>query len=77
MLFLGFAAIFLLGEVLALADPAGMQMANDADPFGTPPGWQVHAAWFGIIAALFMAGGWLIFGGRPRRNTPTHPRHHG
>jgi tryptophan-rich sensory protein len=77
MLFLGFAAIFLLGEILALADPVGVQMSNDADPFGTPPGWRVHAVWFGVIAALSAAGGWLIFGGRPKRNTPTHPRHHG
>jgi hypothetical protein len=77
MLLLGFAAILLLGEVLALADPAGTQAANDADPFGTPPGWRVHAAWLGVIAALSAAGGWLLFGGRPKRNTPTHQRNRG
>lgn len=77
MLFLGFAAMFLLGEILALADPVGTQMANDADPFGTPPGWREHAMWLGIISALAAAGWWLIFGGRHGRNTPTHPRHHG
>lgn len=77
MLFLGFAAILLLGEILALADPAGTQLANDADPFGTPPGWRTHATWFGIIAALAAAGGWLMFGGRPKHNTPRHQRDRG
>jgi hypothetical protein len=77
MLLLGLAAMLLLGEVLALADPVGTQRADDADPFGTPPGWRVHAAWLGAIAAMAAAGGWLIFGGRRQRNTPTHPRHHG
>jgi hypothetical protein len=78
MLFLGFAAILLLGEILVLAYPSGRPMhASDAAPFGTAPGWQAHTAWFVIIAALSAAGWWLIFGGRPRRNTPTHERHNG
>jgi hypothetical protein len=72
MLLWGFAAMVLLGEVLALADPVGTQMANDADPFGTPPGWREHATAFGVIAVLSAAGWWLLFGGRPERNTPTH-----
>ncbi len=76
MLLWGFAAMLLLGEILALADPTGTQMANDAE-FHTPLGRGEHAMWLGIIAALSAAGWWLIFGGRPGRNTPTHPRHHG
>jgi hypothetical protein len=77
MLLWGFAAILLLGEILALVDPMGTQMANDGDPSATPPGWREHAMWLGIIAAMSAAGWWLIFGGRVRRNTPTHQRHHG
>ena len=76
MLLWGFAAMLLLGEIMALVDPMGTQMANDAD-FRTPLSRGEHAMWLGIIAALFAAGWWLIFGGRSRRNTPTHPRHHG
>ncbi|HEX6373046.1 MAG TPA: hypothetical protein VF006_29255 [Longimicrobium sp.] len=76
MLFLGFAAILLLGEILVLAYPVGTQMANDAN-VRTPLSRGEHAMWLGIIAALSAAGWWLMFGGRPRRNTPTHPRHHG
>ena len=35
--------------VIAILDPRGVQMANDADPFGTPP-----SAWFS--AALILGG---------------------
>jgi hypothetical protein len=77
MLLWGFAAMVLLGEVLALVDPVGTQMANDADPFGTPPGWREHATAFGVVAALSAGGWWLIFGGRPKHNPSTHQRSHG
>jgi hypothetical protein len=77
MLFLGFAAILLLGEVLMLAYPAGVQPAGGADPSGSPPGWRMHATWLGVIVALSAAGGWLMFGGRPKRNTPRHQRDRG
>lgn len=70
------AGLLLFFEVWALADPVGTQMANDADPFGTPPGWREHATWFGIIALMSTAALWMIFGGgrtkSARRNAATH-----
>jgi Na+-driven multidrug efflux pump len=77
MLLLGIAAVFLLAEFVALTDPMATQMANDADPFGTPPGWKVHAMWLGIGAALSAAGLWMILGGRRKRNPPIHQRNRG
>lgn len=77
MALLGFAAIVLLGEVLVLAYPVGTQIGNDANPSGTPPGWQAHATAFGVVAVLSAGGWWLMFGGRRKRNTPTHERNRG
>jgi len=49
---------------VALIDPVGSQMANDGDPFGTPPPWQYAA--LGLIVSLVVAGfgGWLTFFGQ-------------
>ena len=75
MMFLGFAAIVLLGEVLTLMDAAGIQ--NIDEPSGTPMGWKAHAAAFAVIAALAAAAWWLLIGGMPKHNTPTHQRNRG
>jgi hypothetical protein len=77
MALLGFAAIVLLGEILSLAYPVGTRTGNDANPSGTPQSWQAHATAFGVVAVLSAAGWWLMFGGRPKRNTPTHLRDRG
>jgi hypothetical protein len=52
LIVLALAILLLSFELIALADPVGTQMANDADPFGPPPPWYVHAAWFAVIAVL-------------------------
>lgn len=77
LLLLGIAAVLLLFEIVALGDPVGTQMANDADPFGTPPGWEVHAVWFTVIAGMTATALWMILGGRRKRNAPTHSRYRG
>jgi hypothetical protein len=48
------AAVLLLVEAIALIDPAGTKLADDADPFGSPAPWYVHVLWFAVIA-LFAA----------------------
>ena len=50
------AAVFLVLELIALADPAGTSLANDADPFGPPPPWYTHLAWFAVAGSLGFAG---------------------
>ena len=46
--------------MLALADPAGARMTNDADPFGTPPGAIQPWAHVAAGAATTAAGAWLV-----------------
>ncbi len=66
---LGIAALLLVLELLALADPVGTKMADDGDPFGNPyQPWWVHALWFVIVALLAGAGGRLARRGRARRD---------
>jgi chromate transport protein ChrA len=69
---LGLAALLLFFEVLALVDPVGTKLADDADPFGDPyQPWWVHAVWFAIIALLAAAGARLWRRGRRRRDRAT------
>lgn len=53
-----------LFAVLALLDPAGTQLANDHDPFGTPPSTGEVSASLAVWLALLGIGLWLSF---PRR----------
>lgn len=64
-------AAFLLGmlEVVALVDPAGTSLANDAAPFGPAPSWPVHALWIAAIAAMGWVAVRLL---RPRDAPPRH-----
>ena len=53
--------------VIAVLDPAGTQLSNDADPFGTPPSWQSSVALTAAYAVVGLAGGALVvwtLGGR-------------
>jgi uncharacterized membrane protein YedE/YeeE len=67
------AGLFLALVVLALLDPAGTQLANDADPLGTPAGPKFYAAWFAVIAGFAGVGLWMILGGRGKRRA-IHPQ---
>ncbi len=41
--FLAVPSLLILGiEIMAILDPVGIQMANDNDPFGEPPGIGAH-----------------------------------
>lgn len=60
LILLALAILLLSVEMIALADPVGTQMADDANPFGPPPPWYVHAAWFGVIAILGWASARLL-----------------
>ena len=59
------AVLMLVGMIAAvvyavgLADPAGAQLADDNNPFGTSPSWQYGA--IGLILSLAAAalGAWL------------------
>ncbi|HEX8455563.1 MAG TPA: hypothetical protein VF647_26015 [Longimicrobium sp.] len=64
-------AAFLLGmlEIVALLDPAGMSLANDADPFGPAPPWPEHALLIAAIAAMGWVAVRLL---RPRDAPPRH-----
>jgi len=69
ILLLAVAFLLAMLEIVALADPAGMSLANDADPFGPAPSWHVHAVWIVVIAAM----SWASFRLLRRRDAP--PRH--
>jgi hypothetical protein len=72
----GLALVLLFVEILALIDPAGTKLADDADPFGPPAPWYVHVAWFAVIALFALVSARLL---RPRasggaRERPTADR---
>jgi hypothetical protein len=52
--------------VLAIVDPVGSQMANDADPFGMPPTTVESLAYLAIGVALCV-GGYFLFPMRGHR----------
>ena len=58
MFLLGLFGVFF--GVLAIFDPAGAQMSNDADPFGEPPTLVRSIALTGFYLALAIIGGWLF-----------------
>ena len=43
-----------------LMDPAGAQLANDADPFGTPPAIFEIILWLTGWVAVLVIGCWLL-----------------
>lgn len=55
ILLLAIAFLFAIVEIVSLMDPAGTAAANDADPFGPPPPWHVHAVWITVIASMCWA----------------------
>jgi hypothetical protein len=66
-IFLMLLALFLGGfEIIALIDPVGTQMANDADPFGPPPPWPAHAVMITAILVLTASSVVLWQAGRRR-----------
>jgi hypothetical protein len=66
---LGIAALLLVLELMALADPVGTKLADDSDPFGDPhQPWWFHALWFAIVALLAAAGARLTRRGNVRRD---------
>lgn len=55
-----FAGLLALLELIALIDPAGTKMADDADPYGDPHiAWYAHAATI-LAAAAFSIGGYRL-----------------
>ena len=46
--------------ILAIIDPVGTKMADDADPFGEPLGFSVTLAELLSYAVLVAAGGFLM-----------------
>jgi len=46
--------------LIALVDPAGAQMADDSDPFGTPPSLLYSASGFIVSAIVGVAGLLLV-----------------
>ncbi|MGO1068591.1 hypothetical protein [Lysobacter sp. CA199] len=62
--------------MLALLDPAGAQLANDADPFGTPPSTAALLGRLAVSLAVMAGGIWLLLrprGGRARRDRRSTP----
>jgi hypothetical protein len=51
---------FIFG-LFGLLDPQGSQLANDADPFGSPPPVWQFILQMGLSVAIFFAGAWLSF----------------
>ena len=55
------AGLLALLEFIALIDPVGTKMADDADPFGDPYiAWYQHAAFILVTIAFVMIGCWLL-----------------
>ncbi|HEX6041058.1 hypothetical protein [Longimicrobium sp.] len=63
LLLLMLAMLLGLVEAIALADPVGTRMANDAAPFGPAEPWYVHAAWIAVICLMTGVAARLLDGG--------------
>lgn len=54
-------ALFTLSNIIAILDPVGTKMADDADPFGDPSiQWPVVIVLFVIAAICFTAAGFIL-----------------
>jgi hypothetical protein len=63
LILLGITLTLLVSELVALADPVGTGLSNDADPYGPPAPWYVHAGWFIVIALMGWVSMRLLNGG--------------
>ncbi len=64
----GIGCIIGLLEIIALLDPVGTKMADDADPFGDPyiP-WYVHAIYILVTISFFYFGYLLMRSAEKKR----------
>lgn len=53
-------------SALALSDPQGTQLSNDAAPFATPPAMGETWLYLALWLSLFCIGTWLLFRRGPR-----------
>lgn len=73
MMAMGGVAILVYAH--GIVDPVGLKMADDGDPFGTPPSHASGVIGCIVAAAVFAAGAWLMvrwWAGLPRPQLLTH-----
>ena len=58
--------LFAAGSLVALADPVGTRMADDAGPFGDPGPWHHTAPTLAGSVAMITGGAGLALRGRRR-----------
>ena len=58
MILLGSFGVFF--GILAMIDPAGAKLADDADPLGTPPAFIESLNLTCFYGLTLLAGGWLV-----------------
>ncbi|MBC7899588.1 MAG: hypothetical protein H7070_05995 [Saprospiraceae bacterium] len=46
--------------ILGIIDPVGLKMADDSDPFGSPPSMFENLAYTAIFVTIFIFGVWLV-----------------
>jgi hypothetical protein len=56
--------------LLAIADPVGMKMADDGNPFGPPPSLIESLAMTGFFTALGATGLWLTLSHFAKKRKP-------
>lgn len=59
-----FALLGCLISVHGLISPAALQLANELDPFGIPPGAPESLLHLAVFAAILASGLWLMSGSR-------------
>lgn len=62
LILIGIGCLVGLLEIIALIDPVGTKMSDDADPFGNPyiP-WYIHACYIIFVLACFGFSFWLFY----------------
>jgi hypothetical protein len=66
-----FGLLGVLVSIVAIIDPVGTKMADNGDPFGTPPTSVESLLRLVCFLALTAVGAWLALRGR-RRGQPEH-----